>query len=148
MPHISLAAEKLWTIAGVFPITNALLTTWLVMAMLFAFSLAATSNMSRIPSTMQLLAEIIIGGLYDFFHGVIGDHIKKVFPLIASLFLFIILANWVGLLPGVGTIGFFHGEEFTPLLRGATADLNTTLALGLVAMLSIQYYVCIVVVVM
>ncbi|MEK7119573.1 MAG: F0F1 ATP synthase subunit A, partial [Patescibacteria group bacterium] len=62
------------------------------------------------------------------------------FPLLASLFLFIITANWMGLLPGVGTIGFFHGEEFTPLLRGATADLNTTLGLALVAVLAIQYF--------
>lgn len=141
MPHISLAAETLWTLAGIFPITNALLTTWLVMAMLFVFSVAATRRLSLVPSNLQSLTELLVGGLYDFFHGVIGDQIKKVFPLIASFFLFIIIANWVGLLPGVGTIGFFgQHDEFMPLLRGATADLNTTLALAIVAVLAIQYF--------
>ena len=62
-------------------------------------------------------------------------------PLIASLFFFIITANWAGLLPGVGTVGFFHeGGEFIPLLRGATADLNTTVALALVSVVAIQYF--------
>lgn len=140
MPHISLAAETLWTFAGVFPITNALLTTYLVMAMLFVFSVAATSRLTLVPSNLQSITELLVGGLYDFFHSVIGDHIKHVFPLIASFFLFIIIANWVGLLPGVGTIGFFEGEEFVPLLRGATADLNTTLALAIVAVGAIQYF--------
>jgi len=140
MPHISLAAETLWTVAGIFPITNALLTTWLVMAMLFIFAIVATSRLSLVPSSLQSITELIIGGLYDFFYGVIGDHIKTVFGLIASLFLFILIANWVGLLPGVGTIGFFHGSEFTPLLRGATADLNTTLALAITAVMAIQYF--------
>lgn len=140
MPHISLAAETLWTIAGIFPITNALLTTYLVMAILFVFSFVATRQLSLVPSGLQSITELLIGGLYDFFHGVIGDHIKQVFPLIASFFIFILIANWVGLLPGVGTIGFFHGEEFTPLLRGATTDLNTTLALAITSVLAIQYY--------
>src|SRR3989344_3014315 len=140
MPHFSLAAVTLWTVAGIFPITNALLTTWLVMAMLFFFVIVATSRLSLVPSSLQSITELIIGELYEFFYGVIGDHIKTVFGLIASLFLFILIANWVGLLPGVGTIGFFHGSEFTPLLRGATADLNTTLALAITAVMAIQYF--------
>ncbi|MEK7065486.1 MAG: F0F1 ATP synthase subunit A, partial [Patescibacteria group bacterium] len=93
-----------------------------------------------VPSGLQSITELLVGGLYDFFHGVIGDHIKQVFPLIASLFFFILIANWVGLLPGVGTIGFFRATEFVPLLRGATADLNTTLALAIVAVGAIQYF--------
>lgn len=145
MPHISLAAEILWRVGG-FPISNALLTTWLVMAILIVLSLVVTQNLSFVPSHAQSIAELVIGGLYDFFEGVIGKRIKEVFPLIASLFCFIIIANWVGLLPAVGTVGFFRGEanssarEFTPLLRGATADLNTTLALAIVSVLAIQYY--------
>ena len=83
---------------------------------------------------------MIVGGLYDFFSSVTGKYVDLVFPLVASLFIFILAANWVGLLPGVGTVGFFHGEEFTPLLRGATADLNTTVALALFAMITIQYF--------
>jgi F-type H+-transporting ATPase subunit a len=69
-----------------------------------------------------------------------GHHIKKAFPILASLFLFIIVANWMGLLPGVGTVGFYEGERFVPLLRGATADLNTTIALAIIAFFAIQYF--------
>ncbi|MBI4065435.1 F0F1 ATP synthase subunit A [Candidatus Gottesmanbacteria bacterium] len=143
MPHISLAAETLWRVGG-FPISNALLATWLVMAFIAIVSFVSTRKLTLVPGHAQSLAELLVGGLYDFFEGVIGKHVKEVFPLIASLFFFIIIANWVGLLPGLGTIGFFKQEhevlKFVPLLRGATADLNTTLALALVSVVAIQYY--------
>ncbi len=139
MPHISLAAEIVTRIAG-FPITNALITTWLVMGFLIIISYLATRDMKRVPGNGQSIAEMLVGGLYDFFSSVTGKYVREVFPLVASLFLFILVANWVGLLPGVGTVGLFHGEEFTPILRGATADLNTTVALALFAMVAIQYY--------
>ncbi|MBI2405134.1 F0F1 ATP synthase subunit A [Candidatus Gottesmanbacteria bacterium] len=140
MPHISLAAEKIGILFG-FPISNSLLTTWLVMGILALFSLLATRNLSLVPSPIQSVAELVVGGLYSFFSGVAGkSHIRLFFPLIASLFLFIIIANWFGLLPGVGTVGFFRHEEFVPILRGATADLNTTLALAVTAVVAIQYF--------
>lgn len=139
MPHISLSAEKIGQIGG-FPITNALVTTWLVMGILILFSLAATRKLTLIPGNFQSIVEMLIGGLYDFFESVVGHHVRKVFPVIASLFLFIIMANWIGLLPGVGTIGFFEHEKFVPLFRGATADLNTTIALALFAVFAIQYF--------
>ncbi len=139
MLRISLAAEKVGEIWG-FPVTNSLLTTWVVMGILVVFSALATRKLTLIPSNIQLTAEIIIGGLYDFFSTVVGPRIKQFFPLIATFFLFIILSNWFGLLPGVGTVGFWRGEEFTPLLRAATADLNMTVALALVSIVGIQYY--------
>ncbi len=143
MPHITLAAETIWTLWGM-PITNALLTTWIVMGVLIVLSILVTNRMALIPSHAQSIAEIVIGGLYDFFRSVTGKYIDKFFPLLATLFIFIITANWIGLLPGVGTIGFFRNSEaektFVPLLRGATADLNTTVALAIVAVLAIQYF--------
>ncbi len=139
MPHISLAAEIVTRIAG-FPISNALITTWLVMVFLIIISYLATRDMKLVPTSGQSIAEMIVGGLYDFFSTVTGKYVNQVFPLVASLFIFILAANWVGLLPGVGTVGLFHGDEFTPLLRGATADLNTTVALALFAMVAIQYF--------
>lgn len=156
MPHISLAAESIGSIAG-FPVTNALLTAWLVTAGLILYALFASSRLTLVPSYAQSVIELVIGGLYDFFGSVTGKHIKQFFPLLASLFLFIIIANWVGLLPGVGTIGFTRTvesqkessaievsekphTEFVPLLRGATADLNMTLALAIVAVVAIQYF--------
>src|SRR3972149_5070784 len=140
MPQISLAAEKIGSLFG-FPITNSLLTTWIVMAILVVFSLAATRKMTLVPSGIQSIAELLVGGLYDFFTSVVGKHIKQFFPLIASFFLFIIVANWFGLLPGVGTVGFFeHGDKFVPILRGPNADLNMTLALAIISIIGIQYF--------
>jgi F-type H+-transporting ATPase subunit a len=139
MPQISLAAEKIGSIFG-FPITNSLLATWVVMVILIVFSFFATRNMSMIPTGIQLIAEMIVGGIYDFFTSVVGKHIKQFFPFIASFFLFIVVANWFGLLPGVGTVGFYHGKDFVPLLRGANADLNMTLALAIISIVGIQYF--------
>jgi F-type H+-transporting ATPase subunit a len=158
MLEISLSAEKIGSI-GNFPITNSLLATWIVMGILLCVSLALRPTFRLIPSYPQQIAEIIIEGLQDFFHTVMGHNLEKAFPLLATLFLFIILANWFGLVPGVGTIGFYKSiasrtqtavstpkndslqeKKFVPLLRGATADLNTTIALAIIAFFSIQYF--------
>ena len=144
MLHISLAAEKVASI-GSFPVTNSLLSAWIVMAILICISLIINKSITIIPSSIQSIAEMVISGLYDFFESVMGHHVKKAFPVLASLFLFIILANWLGLLPGVGTIVFYETtvpleKKFIPLLRGATADLNTTIALAVVAFFAIQYF--------
>lgn len=140
MIHISLAAETLWNLFGFFPITNSLLTTWVVMALLFVGSYLVTRKLTLVPGNAQLVAETIVGGLYDFFEAIAGKYLKQFFPLVISLFLFILMANWIGLLPGVGTIGFHHGEEFTPLFRAATADLNLTVALALISVFAMQYF--------
>ena len=140
MLQISLAAEPVAHIGG-FPITNSLLATWLAMAVLFIFSWLSTRNLTLIPSGLQTAAELLVGGLHDFFKTVTGEkYLNAFFPLVASIFIFVITANWMGLLPGFSTIGFFHGTEFTPLLRAATADLNMTVALAIVAVLAIQYF--------
>jgi len=143
MPHVSLAAEKISSLFGL-TVTNSLLATWLTMALLFIFTWLATRRLSLHPTGAQTLAEIVVGGLYDFFQQVTGENVKKFFPLAASLFLFILVSNWMGLLPGVGTIGFFHhahGQEvMTPLFRAPTADLNTTIALALITVFAIQYF--------
>lgn len=185
MPTISIAAEKIFQI-GNFPITNSLLAAWLTMAVLIIFSLLATRKMRMVPGTLQSIAEMIVGGLYDFFSNINGKLVNKFFPLIASIFLFIIMANWIGLLPGFGTVGFFKQAkhvavqtetkpaavqntskvkaeippvteevevntaeavpaetketEFIPLFRGATADINMTLAISIIAVLAIQYF--------
>ena len=141
--HISIAAEKIGFLFGL-PITNSLLATRDVMAVLIVWAYLTTRNMSLVPSYAQSVGELLVGGFYDFFGSVMGRHIRMVFPLLMSIFFFIITANWFGLLPGVGTVGFFketgHETEFVPLLRGATADINMTVALALVAVFAIQYF--------
>jgi len=103
--HISLAAETIGHI-GPLPVTNSLLMTWVVMLILLLLALASTRKLSLVPNAIQSIMEIILEGLYSFFASVVGHHVKMIFPLVASLFLFIIISNWGGLLPGVGTIGF------------------------------------------
>lgn len=137
--HISLAAEKIGSI-GALPITNSLLTTWVVMGILVVLSLKATQKMRLIPTGAQLVAESIVGGLYDFFSSVVGIHVKQFFPIVVTLFIYILISNWVGLLPGVGTIGFFHETEFVPMFRAPAADLNMTIGLAIISIISMQYF--------
>ncbi len=129
--HISIAAEKITEIAG-WPVTNSLLTTWLVMAVLVILALLGTKKLKKIPSTGQLIAELIVGGLYDFYTSILGSHTKKVFPLIATIFLFVLTANWFGLIPGVGTIGFWEPAEHAvkeevvaPAIEAVTSESKT-----------------------
>src|SRR3989338_5670196 len=115
-PHISLSAEKIGSLFGI-PITNSILMTWMTMLFLTVFSLMAVAKISLVPSNIQSMAEVIIDGLYNIFKSVVGEHyIKSFFPLLATIFLFIAVANWGGLLPGVGTIGF-HREVITEVVE-------------------------------
>lgn len=140
MPHISLSAEKIFQL-GPFFITNSILTTWLVMFFLLLLIIYLNyQRISLIPNNWQLFLELIIDGLYSLFATVVGTKIKLLFPLLATFFLFIILNNWSGLLPGIGSVGIIKQERFIPLLRAGTADLNTTLGLAIVSVLAIQYY--------
>ncbi len=121
-----------------FPITNSMVVTWIVAAGLIVFARVATRHMKQVPDGAQNLLEWLIAGLYDFLEDVIGPHlVKRTFWFFATIFIFILAANWFGLVPGVGTIGWGHQtpEGFKidePLLRGANADLNLTLAMALV----------------
>lgn len=141
--HISLAAEKV-THIGPFPITNTLIITWLVMLALFIFSLFVNRRLSRIPDKLQITVELIIGGLYSLFETVTGKHTKTFFPLVASIFLLVLAANWTELLPGMNSIKINivkdHNLESIPLLRAPSTDLNFTLALAIVAVFFTQWY--------
>ncbi len=141
--EISIAAEKIFSLFGL-PITNSILTTWLVMAILILIAASIRSRLQIIPSTFQLIVELLIGGLYSVFEQVNGVKTKQYFPILATLFLFILFANWIGLLPGINAVGFVHAvhgkEVLVPFLRSPSADLNTTLALALIAFLIFQYY--------
>ncbi len=119
--------------------TNSFLVTVVVTALIIFVARWATRNIQLIPDGPQNLFELIVETLYNTFEGIVGRHmISKVFPLIATLFIFILAANWFGLIPGVGTVGFgepdgtpFGLKEVTqPLFRPATADLNMTLGMA------------------
>ncbi|MFA6533633.1 MAG: F0F1 ATP synthase subunit A [Patescibacteria group bacterium] len=134
----TLFAEPVLTV-GKFTITNSLINSWAVVLILAVLALVLRTRLRQIPRGLQNFFEFIIDGALDLCDTVTGSRSKsqKFFPIVFALFLFILVNNWLGMLPGVGTIGFqeIHGGEsiFIPFFRGGTADLNTTLALALLA---------------
>lgn len=133
------------TIAGWF--TNSMLLAIVVLVVVLGFVRLATKNMSLIPNRKQNLVELVFEFLYGQVETVVGPKLApKAFPILFSVFVFILIANWMGLLPGMGSIGWGkgsgtltidehdHSAAFHPLLRPATADLNMTLALAVVFM--------------
>jgi F-type H+-transporting ATPase subunit a len=121
-----------------FPITNSMLVTWIVALGLIAVSQLATRRMQPIPTGLQNFVEWLIESLYAFLEGIIGAHlVKRTFWFFGTIFIFILAANWVGLVPGVGSVGWGHQtpEGFQldePFFRGANADVNLTMAMALV----------------
>ena len=121
-----------------FPITNSMVVSWIVAVGLIVFAQRSTRRMSQVPGGAQNLFEWLIEGLYGLLESIIGSHlVERTFWFFATIFIFILAANWIGLIPGVGTIGWGHQTEHgfiieQPLLRGANADLNMTLAMALV----------------
>ena len=140
--HVQLAAETLFNI-GPLPITNSILTTWLVTAILIGFAYIATKKVSLVPTGIQNVAEIMVDSFNDLVSTIAGDKTKVFLPIVASFFFFILFGNYLGLLPGIGSIGFYqyhHGEKvFIPLLRSINSDLNTTIALALVSLFATHY---------
>jgi len=129
--------EEIGHIFG-FPITNSMVVCWIVACGLILFAHRATRNMKQVPGGAQNLLEWLVEGLDKFMVGIVGPHLaERTFWFFATIFIFILAANWVGLIPGVGTIGWGHetphGFTITqPLFRGANADVNMTLAMAMV----------------
>lgn len=110
-------------------VTNTLFTTWIVMALLVLFIFSATRQMSLVPNGLQNLLEAIIEALNSLTESVAGHRGKKFFPIVATIFLFVLFSNWLGLIPGFGPIGIIpvEGEHSAP--QGiATFDLPSAVA--------------------
>ena len=141
--NISLAAETLFHI-GNFNVTNSLLVTWVVMALVVLMSIYITRRLQVIPRGWQNLFEVVIEKLHDMVEATTQDKAltKKIFPLIATIFIFVVLVNWSGLLPGLGTVGLseiHNGKKIiVPFLRAGSADLNFTLALAIISVTAAQ----------
>ncbi len=107
-PHIEIKAEPLWTI-GFFEITNTLFTTLFVTITLVLVAVFATRKMTFIPSGLQNIMEAIVEALYTLVENTVGPkHAPQFFPVIATIFLFVIVANWMALLPFFNVIGFIE----------------------------------------
>ncbi|MBX3747692.1 MAG: F0F1 ATP synthase subunit A [Verrucomicrobiae bacterium] len=125
---------------GFFQVTNSMVVTWIVAVALILGARAATRSIRAVPEGAQNFWEWLVESLHDFLEGIIGpDLVKKTFWFFATIFIFILAANWFGLIPGVGSIGWGHPEPdgsfhhlSEPIFRGTNADLNMTLAMAMV----------------
>jgi F-type H+-transporting ATPase subunit a len=166
LPPISIKAEPLFTLStplGDLNFTNSMLFSLIVMAAITLFAIIAMRRVNLVPRGAQNVAESVVELLLGLVEGTAGRRVgRRIFPLIATLFIFIVVANWSGLIPGVGTIGGCYTETptsntqaksptstfpapncpegtlFRPFLRPANADLNTTLAMALIAVIVVQ----------
>jgi F-type H+-transporting ATPase subunit a len=142
--EISLMPEVITTI-GSFPITNAFFTTMIVSIVIIVGSLILNKGItSSSPHGFQNFAETVLESLLGLVDSVTGDRAqsRKFFPIVATIFLFVILSNWIGLLPGMGTVGveqMHHGENvLVSFIRSPSADLNMTLMLALFSVIAAQ----------
>ncbi len=158
-------APDVITHLGPLPITNTLIHTLLVDGILIGLSIYLSKKINILSNGLQAIVEPVIEGLYSLTESIAPTQkaLKAIFPFVATFFLFIFVSNFTGLLPGVGTIGFFPAEnnivesahavtenkdqyvenekkevehKFVPLLRGATSDINVTLALSVVSVVA------------
>lgn len=120
-------------------ITNSMMTGWIVSAALVLVIVGLIGRPRVLPGKMQAVFESLLEALRDLFEPIVGKKaFPAAFPLLATLFVFILVQNWMGLLPGVGTIGSGHEVEghfhlTHPWIRPFTADFNGTIALALVS---------------
>lgn len=131
------AAEKLFSI-GPLPVTNSMVTSWVVSIILIVVIRMAVGRASLVPTRGQAVVEGLAEGVLDLIEPIVGKKVvKAAFPLLVGLFIFILIQNWSGLLPGVGTIGWGEQTEYgfhvtTAWIRPGNADINGTLALSVV----------------
>lgn len=133
MEHISIIPQTIATVWN-FPITSTLVTSWLVLILLCLFAIILSFRMKETPGRIQSAVEIVVDGFMDFLETIGGSRetARRYFPFVATIFFFVLAANWFGILPGIGSIGFHkEGEEFVALFRSVNSDLNMTLALAI-----------------
>jgi F-type H+-transporting ATPase subunit a len=137
--HVALAAEKIGSLWGL-PITNTLLMSWIVMAVLIIVAVFVSRSVALVPGRFQTAVELAFGFFYDYVADTLEsrDLARRFFPLLMTTFLFIWIANALEFTPGIGSFGFWEGGEFVPLLRSVNTDLNMTLALTFIAVLVIE----------
>jgi len=142
----TLASETIGHIGG-FEIRNTMIMAWIVMAILIIVALVLKKRKYQmVPTGLQNLVESIVGFMFDFFDAIVQDRKQtmKFFPIVATIFIFIILANWLGIFPGVGTVlieGMHDGHEMMiPVFRSMNADVNMTFAFAVVSVIGTQVF--------
>lgn len=166
--HVSVKGEELFSIAG-FSFTNSVLVTLIADILVIIVAFSATRKMDLIPRGFQNFMEWVVESLYNLFSNINREYAPKAFSILATIFLLVIVCNWLGLVPGFGSIGYCHtvsaaeahdgdekedknpyflcpdpaeGEkvELVPYFRAPSADLNFTLAITVWAIIMIEYF--------
>lgn len=130
--QIHLAPKTVFELAPGVPVTNTMITLWIVSAILIALAVVLRLRMKYLPSGFQNFAEWALGGMRNFMSEVGGESAKRHFPIFITFFLTILFSNWLGIAMGVVA-------EEAGFLRAPTSDVNTTLALAIVAFLYFEY---------
>ncbi len=136
MEEISLKAEQIFSILG-FPITNSLFLTLFVCLILITFSVILKKKLALVPGKLQSGVEMGVEALLNLMESTLGSAKKAeiYFPLIATIFIFILVSNLLGLFPGVGSIHIEYGHKAIPIFRAPAADLNFTLAFAVISVI-------------
>ncbi len=140
----TLYAESIGHI-GSFTITNALLTSWVVVFIIIIIAIVVKTKLKKIPKGIQNIFEILIEGAEGLCDQVTGNRAitNKAFPIVFAIFVFVLLNNWIGILP-IGGFGLIqmseHGKMFIPLFRSGTADINGTLPLAIMSVIGANVF--------
>jgi F-type H+-transporting ATPase subunit a len=135
-------ATDLTSFTVTIPVSNSILTTWILAAVIIIAIRVLIGTPKIVPNKGQALVENMASGLRDALEPIVGKSmIGKVFPTLCGFFIFILLMNWSGLLPGVGTIKYNSDGHWLDAIRPATSDLNTTLALSIISFVAWTYFV-------
>jgi len=143
-PKVELPAPVLFNVAGV-PITNTLLASWLSIVVLVVLFYVCTRKMKLVPGKLQNLAEMAVEALLNFVKSVAGEkYAKLLFPVVATIFIYVITNAYLALLPFFGTIGFkmivAGQEEFVPLFRAANTDINVPLSIAVMSFIFVELW--------
>ncbi len=137
--HIALSAEK---IASIFSldISNTLLSAWLSIAVLLILAFWLRKKLAMIPGRFQALVEALFEYVLNYMEEVLENKrlARRLFPIIMTIFLFVLVSNWAEHLPFFETVKIHGAEGEVALFKTATADLNTTLALAIVSFFTVE----------
>jgi len=142
--EITLFAEPIFHV-GNFPVTNALITSWVTVLIIISLAMVLRMKLKMVPSKLQNIFEIVVDGALSLCDQVTNNRALsiKVFPIAVSVFFFVLINNWLGIAP-LGGFGIIevgdHGKAFIPFLRGGTADVNTTIALAVMAVVGANIF--------
>jgi F-type H+-transporting ATPase subunit a len=140
-PHVELPSEELFEVAG-FSITNTLIASWLTVIVLASMFYVCTRKMKLIPGRLQNLAEMAVEALLSFVKGAAGEkHARLLFPVVATIFIYVITNAYLALLPFFGTIVVAGEEgEFVPLFRAANTDINVPLSIAVISFIFVEFW--------